>query len=245
MHINLGSLDPASPLAQRIHAALAKETGRADSTLRSGADFESSRNPHSWPSRSRSGVKSGRTGEFRSEYELQVAIVGMIAAEAMPDVICFHVPNGGRRGKAEAGRLKGMGTLAGIPDLIILANGCAHGLEIKTDKGRLSGSQKRMVDRFSRAAVPYEIARSVTAARMILKRWGVLTCPATYPEVTARRKPTRWGCRRWMPLCCGGSVWRSLAITTFNQTERTHEKQSSAIAGRNVDANEPAGPEAV
>ncbi len=33
-----------------------------------------------------------------------------------PDLIAFHVPNGGFRTKAEAARMKWVGVLAGVPD---------------------------------------------------------------------------------------------------------------------------------
>jgi hypothetical protein len=53
----------------------------------------------------------------------------------------LHVPNGGRRGKAEAGKLKAMGTLAGASDFIVFDAPpllpCAKGvaLELKRTKG--------------------------------------------------------------------------------------------------------------
>ena len=151
MRINLNSLDPGSPLARRVQAALARDVA-AKATHRTSASGE----------------------HWRSEEDLHRAIVGMIAVEASPGVIAFHVPNGGRRGKAEAGRLKGMGTLAGVPDLIVIADCRVFGIEIKTEKGRLSKEQKNMRRRFARAGVEYEVARSVQEARAILQRWGVI-----------------------------------------------------------------------
>ncbi len=53
----------------------------------------------------------------------------------------FHVPNGGKRGKAEAGIFKSLGVLAGTPDLILLHNGRAYFIEMKADKGKLSPAQ--------------------------------------------------------------------------------------------------------
>lgn len=44
--------------------------------------------------------------------------------DALPSPwIVFHVPNGGGRSKAEAGILKAMGVLAGMPDLFVLGPG--------------------------------------------------------------------------------------------------------------------------
>ena len=113
------------------------------------------------------------------------AVVGLLVAEALPGVLFFHVPNGGKRGKAEAGRLKAMGTLAGIPDLIVLVAGKCHGLELKTDTGRLSREQKAVAERFRRAGCEYEVARSVAGARLNLQRWGAIE-PSTPLAATVR-----------------------------------------------------------
>jgi VRR-NUC domain len=44
----------------------------------------------------------------------------------------LHVPNGGLRGKREAGRLKAMGVSAGFPDLLLLLpSGHYHGLAVE------------------------------------------------------------------------------------------------------------------
>lgn len=149
MRINLNSLDPGSPLARRVQAALDRDTAAKSAALAAM--------PEHW----------------RSEKDLHRAIVGMIAVEARAGVIVFHVPNGGRRGKAEAGRLKGMGTLAGVPDLMVIAGGRCFGLEIKTASGRLSKEQKAMRQRFARAGCEFEVVRSLAEAREVLRCWGV------------------------------------------------------------------------
>lgn len=44
----------------------------------------------------------------------------------------FHVPNGGQRSKATAGRLKAQGVKAGVQDIFVdLARGAYHGLRIE------------------------------------------------------------------------------------------------------------------
>jgi len=178
MRVDLASLDPKSPLAVRIRNAIAREMPSAAPNLTAGVD-RGVEGYSGQKSRSRTrgqicppGVDPVKAPEWASEEDLHKAIVGMIAANASPDVIVFHVPNGGKRGKAEAGRLRGMGTLAGVPDLIVLADGRAYGLEIKTDSGRMSPAQKAMARRFADAGIPYEVARSVEGARSHLRRWG-------------------------------------------------------------------------
>lgn len=62
-----------------------------------------------------------------------------------------HVPNGGKRSKGEAGKLKGMGTKAGYPDLTLpKRNGLWFGLaiELKSPTGTVSSDQKRWLNTF-------------------------------------------------------------------------------------------------
>nr|DAV37229.1 MAG TPA: Nuclease [Caudoviricetes sp.] len=57
----------------------------------------------------------------------------------------FSVPNGGRRDKITAAKLKNEGVLPGVADLILLKPNSQYGallIEMKTAKGRQSDSQK-------------------------------------------------------------------------------------------------------
>lgn len=80
------------------------------------------------------------------EHRLQCACVRWFAY-AHPELRgrLFAVPNGGRRDKVSAARLKAEGVVAGVSDLILLkSNGshCALLIEMKDGKGRQSESQK-------------------------------------------------------------------------------------------------------
>ena len=62
-----------------------------------------------------------------------------------PNIVCFSIPNGGKRNKIEASILKQEGVLAGVADLFIMCpNENFHGLflELKTEKGRQTKFQK-------------------------------------------------------------------------------------------------------
>ena len=65
--------------------------------------------------------------------------------------LLFHIPNGGSRNKAEAGRFKAEGVKAGVPDLLLpVARGGYHGLFIelkRLDGGRVSPEQKAWMDK--------------------------------------------------------------------------------------------------
>ena len=72
-----------------------------------------------------------------------------------PEVaLLYHIPNGGSRGKAEAGRFKAEGVKSGVPDICLpVARGEYHGLyiELKRRKGgRLSVNQRIWIDELRR-----------------------------------------------------------------------------------------------
>ena len=58
-----------------------------------------------------------------------------------PDYIIFAVPNGGKRGGAEAERLRKEGVKKGVSDLIIVTHNKIIFLEMKNAKGKLSKEQ--------------------------------------------------------------------------------------------------------
>lgn len=58
--------------------------------------------------------------------------------------LLYHIPNGGKRNKAEAARFKAMGVKSGVPDLHLpVARGGYHSLyiELKAANGRVSENQ--------------------------------------------------------------------------------------------------------
>ena len=76
----------------------------------------------------------------------------------------IHVPNGGYRTRAEAGRFKAMGVVAGVPDLLLFAprgvyNGLA--LELKAGAGKPSANQVEYLDLLSRSGWRTQLCYSV------------------------------------------------------------------------------------
>ena len=59
----------------------------------------------------------------RAEEKLQRQLVAYLRAALPAPWIVFHPANGGGRSKAEAGILKAMGVLAGMPDLLLIGPG--------------------------------------------------------------------------------------------------------------------------
>lgn len=79
----------------------------------------------------------------------------------------YAIPNGGKRSKSEAGRLKAEGVRAGVLDVHLpLARGGAHGLyiEFKSSKGRLSTEQSEEIDRLVADGFAVAVCRSSVSA---------------------------------------------------------------------------------
>lgn len=96
----------------------------------------------------------------------------MAVTRCFPELLrLFHVPNGGSRGPAEAGRFKAMGVKSGVPDVFLdVPRGGFHGLRIEMKRRRggvLSDEQAEWLDYYNangyRAVVCYgwDEARSV------------------------------------------------------------------------------------
>lgn len=109
-----------------------------------------------------------------SESAIQMAVMQHLRLRALPGVVAWHVPNGGSRTAAEAGRFKAEGVVPGIPDINILWAGHFYGLELKADKGRLSPAQRDMHEKLQSAGATVAVAYGLDAAIAQLEAWGVL-----------------------------------------------------------------------
>src|SRR5277367_4400886 len=95
-----------------------------------------------------------RPRDRNAEARAQAAIVEWIRTVA-PDLICFHPANGGYRSKAEAARMKWIGVLAGIHDLVLLGrDGSTWLIEVKAADGSLSADQRAIRDRCTAMRIP-------------------------------------------------------------------------------------------
>ena len=95
---------------------------------------------------------------------------------AHPEIdLLYHIPNGGRRGKAEAGRFKNEGVKSGVPDICLpVARGGFHGLyiEMKRQKGsRTSGEQKDWIEWLWRQGYKAVICKGWQEAAQIIREY--------------------------------------------------------------------------
>jgi hypothetical protein len=86
----------------------------------------------------------------------------------------FAVPNGGWRSPTEAKIFKGLGVVAGVPDVIAIRDGRVFGLEIKADTGRLSPVQKSVHEAMRNAGAEVATAIGIDEALQQLGDWGLL-----------------------------------------------------------------------
>lgn len=88
--------------------------------------------------------------------------------------LLYHCPNGGTRNKAEAVKLKQMGTRAGIPDLCFpVPKGKYVGLyiEMKSENGRLQENQKETLRLLTRYGNYCAICHEANEAIRVLEEY--------------------------------------------------------------------------
>jgi hypothetical protein len=96
-----------------------------------------------------------------AEFRLHCAAVRYLRTVA-PDCITLHIANGEYRSDATAGRLKAMGVLPGVFDLMIIApDGRCFFAEAKSAKGRLSPWQEWFKRQLIVRGVPYIVFKSL------------------------------------------------------------------------------------
>ena len=110
-----------------------------------------------------------------TELALQKFAASLLRLNAAPGVLWFHCPNGESRSARTGAKLKAMGVLRGVADLVIVRpGGLVHFLELKTPKGSLSIEQRAFRDMCEYHGVPYAVAISPERVETVLRAWGAL-----------------------------------------------------------------------
>jgi hypothetical protein len=111
----------------------------------------------------------------RPEQAIQKALFDHIAWRAAPGVFAFHCPLGGWRSAIEAKIFKSIGTVAGIPDVLVVRNGQLFALELKPERGgRLSDAQHNTHQRMREAGAVVSTAYGIDEAIAQLEQWNLL-----------------------------------------------------------------------
>ena len=110
------------------------------------------------------------------EHALQVAVAHMLHVVLDPQRTWFSaVDHGvGKLSKMTAGLMKARGVKRGLPDFIIMARSFPEepivlGLELKTDKGKLSSAQIEVKDEWLSMGHGIYVARSLEEVQEILE----------------------------------------------------------------------------
>jgi hypothetical protein len=86
-----------------------------------------------------------------SEQAIQRAVCQHLRQRGASGLVWWHTPNGGRRSPVEAAIFNGLGVRAGVADLILLRDGRAFALELKTERGRPTAAQMQFISEFRAA----------------------------------------------------------------------------------------------
>lgn len=120
-------------------------------------------------------VKPAGRSWKQSEEQLQKAVVQFLSLVSRGRFRYFAVPNGGHLSVSLGGRRKAQGAKAGAPDILIeTRGGKVLEIELKTDKGRLSKTQRAWQKESFELGVPYFVCRSVEDVQSVLRGAGLL-----------------------------------------------------------------------
>jgi hypothetical protein len=115
--------------------------------------------------------KSPPTDSPAREITLHLEVVDLFKSAALPGVFWTHFPAGEKRSEATRHKLAIMGTKAGVPDFLLVADGQLFGLELKTAAGSLSGPQKLTHASLIRAGAELAVCRTLAETAATLRRW--------------------------------------------------------------------------
>jgi len=110
-----------------------------------------------------------------------------------PGVFAFHPANGGYRKPVEAAIMKGLGVVAGVPDIIAIYRSRVFALEIKTEIGRVTDVQRAVHDRMRRAGAIVGVAFGLNEALRWLEQQQLLKHNAAPSKGAASRISGRAG----------------------------------------------------
>jgi len=109
-----------------------------------------------------------------SETQIQRAVFAHLRARGAPGVFAFHPANGGYRKPVEAAIMRGLGVVAGTPDVFVIHNGRCFALELKSLGGRASAKQLACIAALREAGAFAAVATGLDNAIGTLESWGLL-----------------------------------------------------------------------
>lgn len=108
----------------------------------------------------------------RAEEVFHMQAWEIIRSFKRPDALAFHVPNGEKRNRSTAAKLKRMGVVSGVADFCIVVDGRCHFVELKTSTGRQAPAQKSFAALAEAAGASYWIVRHMDDLAFALNSIG-------------------------------------------------------------------------
>lgn len=108
-----------------------------------------------------------------SELAIHCAIVDLLRKTARPGVIFWHTPNGEKRDMATAIKLRRMGVLPGVSDLIIMDGRCFFAMEVKAPGERPTPEQLIFLNTFHATGGKTAVVDSVLQAERHFIEWNI------------------------------------------------------------------------
>jgi len=155
-----------------------------------------------------------------NEDAIQQHVVHLMRAYGRADVCWFAVANGEARSLATGAKLKRQGVTAGAPDMVFVVDGHFYGVELKTDKGRVRGSQSAFGDWINDAGGTYRVAYGLDGAAQCLKEIGAFrpNINFTFPTAADGRSGVRE--RPWNAKASGAASTKVLPGKTAPSRRR-------------------------
>lgn len=88
-----------------------------------------------------------------------------------PRYLIFAVPNGGHRNRITAAIMKSEGVRAGVPDLCVIGQNKILFVEMKSEKGRLSDSQKEVAEIMMTNSIPVTVCNGFDIFEKTINEW--------------------------------------------------------------------------
>jgi hypothetical protein len=120
------------------------------------------------------------------EAQIQRAVIEHLRWRHFPGVFWCHVPNGGYRRPVEAAILQALGTVAGVPDIILIHAGKVFALELKAHGRKPTPAQLATMQAMRSAGATVAVAHGVDEAVAQLESWRLI-----------RRNAQASGARQW------------------------------------------------
>jgi VRR-NUC domain len=113
-------------------------------------------------------------GSDMTEQQIQKSVFAHLKSRAVSGAFFWHPFSGGFRRPKEAAIYKGLGAVAGLPDVMILHRGRLFCVELKAEGGRLSPAQEQTLIALRAAGATATHCHGLDQAIRILEGWNLL-----------------------------------------------------------------------